>query len=209
MIVGIISLVAGLIGLAAAVMLYKSIVRRPTGDELMTAIADEIQLGAMTYLRAQYTKIGIFALVVAMLLSVQNGFGTSMAFLMGALTSALAGFIGMRAATKANVRTTAAAREQGAGEALLVAFNGGAVMGLAVASFGLLGLGLLFTGLAAGFAVDRIPASVIWGFFDGGFLHRAVARVGGGIFTGGPMSAPIWSARSKPAFPRTIPVTLA
>ena len=153
MIVGIISLVAGLIGLAAAAMLYKSIVRRSTGDALMSAIADEIHLGAMTYLRAQYTKIGIFALVVAMLLSVQSGFGTSIAFLMGALTSALAGLVGMKAATKANVRTTAAAREHGAGEALLVAFDGGAVMGVAVASFGLLGLGLFFTG--TGFQIRR------------------------------------------------------
>jgi K(+)-stimulated pyrophosphate-energized sodium pump len=86
----------------------------------MIAIADEIHLGAMTYLRAQYLKIGIFALVVAMLLSIQHGFGTSIAFLMGALTSALAGLVGMQAATKANVRVTAAARDHGAGEALLV-----------------------------------------------------------------------------------------
>jgi K(+)-stimulated pyrophosphate-energized sodium pump len=183
MIVGIISLVAGLIGLAAAAMLYKSIVRRSTGDALMSAIADEIHLGAMTYLRAQYTKIGIFALVVAMLLSVQSGFGTSIAFLMGALTSALAGLVGMKAATKANVRTTAAAREHGAGEALLVAFDGGAVMGLAVASFGLLGLGLFFTGLASKFAVDPESAATIWGFSMGASSIALFARVGGGIFT--------------------------
>ena len=162
MIVGIMSLVAGLLGLVAAAMLYKGIVRQPTGDAVMTAIAAEIHLGAMTYLRAQYVKIGIFALVVAILLSVQYGFGASAAFLLGALTSALAGLVGMRAATKANVRTTAAAREHGAGEALLMTFNGGAVMGVAVASFGLAGLGLLFALLAGKFAVkvdDSQPKS--------------------------------------------------
>ncbi|MBL8251843.1 MAG: sodium/proton-translocating pyrophosphatase [Candidatus Competibacter sp.] len=161
MIVGILSLVAGLIGLAAAAMLYKAIVRRPTGDELMTSIGAEIQLGAMTYLRAQYAKIAVFALVVAILLSAQHGFGTSIAFLTGALTSALAGLVGMWAATKANTRTTAAAGAQGAGEALLIAFNGGAVMGLAVASFGLLGLSAFFTGLSAQFALDPNSASTI------------------------------------------------
>ncbi len=185
MFVGILSLLAGLIGLAAAAMLYKSIVRLPTGDELMTAIAEEIHLGAMTYLRAQYVKIGIFALVVAMLLafSKQHGFGASLAFLAGALTSALAGLIGMKAATKANVRTTAAARDHGAGEALLVGFNGGAVMGLAVASFGLLGLGLFFTGLSSQFAVDPQSAATIWGFSMGASSIALFARVGGGIFT--------------------------
>ncbi|HRD66609.1 MAG TPA: sodium-translocating pyrophosphatase [Candidatus Competibacter sp.] len=183
MVVGIISLVAGLIGLVAAAMLYGWIVRRPTGDALMTSIANEIQLGAMTYLRAQYAKIGIFALVVAMLLSMQHGFGTSAAFLLGALTSALAGFVGMRAATKANVRTTAAAREHGAGEALLMTFNGGAVMGVAVASFGLVGLGLLFAILASKIAVDPESASTIWGFSMGASSIALFARVGGGIFT--------------------------
>jgi K(+)-stimulated pyrophosphate-energized sodium pump len=183
MIVGIISLVAGLIGLVAAAMLYKSIARRSIGDEVMASIAAEIQLGAMTYLRAQYTKIAIFALVIAILLSVQYGFSTSLAFLLGALASALAGLVGMYAATKANVRVTAAARDQGAGEALLVGFNGGAVMGLAVASFGLLGLGIIFTGLASSFAVDPEKISVVWGFSMGASSIALFARVGGGIFT--------------------------
>lgn len=185
MIVGIISLVAGLLGLCVAAVLYKSIVRRSAGDELMIAIGDEIYLGAMTYLRAQYVKIAIFALIVATLLSVskQHGLGTSAAFLAGALTSALAGLVGMKAATKANTRVTAAARDQGAGEALLVGFNGGAVMGLAVASFGLLGLGAFFTGMAPQFAVEPESASVIWGFSMGASSIALFARVGGGIFT--------------------------
>ncbi|HPF57564.1 MAG TPA: sodium-translocating pyrophosphatase [Candidatus Competibacteraceae bacterium] len=183
MVLGIISLLAGLLGLAAAMMLYKGIVRQSTGDAVMTAISDEIHLGAMTYLKAQYFKIAIFALVIAILLSVQYGFGTSLAFLLGALASGLAGLIGMYAATKANVRVTAAAREHGAGQALLVGFDGGAVMGLAVASFGLLGLGLLYTGLASELAVDPHAVSVIWGFSMGASSIALFARVGGGIFT--------------------------
>jgi len=183
MVLGIISLLAGLLGLGAAMMLYKGIVRQSTGDAVMTAISDEIHLGAMTYLKAQYFKIAIFALVIAILLSVQYGFGTSLSFLLGALASGLAGLIGMYAATKANVRVTAAAREHGAGQALLVGFDGGAVMGLAVASFGLLGLGLLYTGLASELAVDPHSVSVIWGFSMGASSIALFARVGGGIFT--------------------------
>ena len=183
MIVGILSLVLGLGGLAFAARLYRGIVRRSTGDELMTSIAAEIQLGAMTYLRAQYVKISIFALVVAILLAVQHGFDTSLSFLLGALASAVAGLVGMYAATKANVRVTAAAREHSAGEALLVGFDGGAVMGLAVASFGLIGLGLLFTGLSSQFAVNPHSVSVLWGFSMGASSIALFARVGGGIFT--------------------------
>lgn len=181
MFVGILSLLAGLMGLAAAAMLYQSVARRSTGDGLMTAIGEEIQLGAMTYLRAQYVKIGIFALVVAILLAVskQHGFGASIAFLAGALTSALAGLIGMKAATKANVRTTAAARDHGAGEALLVAFDGGAVMGLAVASFGLIGLGLFSTGGLSRPVRGRSAIRFQYlGLFDGRVIHRPV-RPGG------------------------------
>ncbi len=183
MTVGIVSLVAGLLGLIAAAMLYRGVVRQSPGDAVMTAIADEIHLGAMTYLRAQYLKIAIFALVIATLLSVQHGFDTSLAFLLGALSSALAGLVGMKAATKANVRTTAAAGERGASQALMVAFDGGAVMGLAVASFGLLGLGLLFATLSTGFATDPHSVAVVWGFSMGASSIALFARVGGGIFT--------------------------
>jgi K(+)-stimulated pyrophosphate-energized sodium pump len=183
MTVGIISLVAGLLGLIAAAMLYRGVVRQSPGDALMTGIADEIHLGAMTYLRAQYLKIAIFALVIATLLSVQHGFDASLAFLLGALSSALAGLVGMKAATKANVRTTAAAGQHGASQALIVAFDGGAVMGLAVASFGLLGLGLLFAILSTGFATDPHSVAVVWGFSMGASTIALFARVGGGIFT--------------------------
>jgi len=183
MTLGTLSLVAGVCGLLAAWMVYRWIVRQSAGDASMIAIADEIHVGAMSYLRAQYLKIAIFALVVATLLSVQYGFPTSGAFVLGALSSALAGFIGMQAATRANVRTTAAARDQGAGAALLIGFDGGAVMGLAVASFGLLGLGVLYLGLSAKLAVDPDSLSVLFGFSMGASSIALFARVGGGIFT--------------------------
>lgn len=183
MTLGILSLVAGLAGLLAAGVIYRWIVRQSPGDASMTAIADEIHIGAMSYLRSQYFKIAVFALVVAILLSVQYGFGTSGAFVMGALSSALAGFVGMNAATKANVRVTAAAREDGAGAALLIGFDGGAVMGLAVASFGLIGLGVLHLALSSRLAVDPDLTSVLFGFSMGASSIALFARVGGGIFT--------------------------
>ncbi|HYN38158.1 MAG TPA: sodium/proton-translocating pyrophosphatase, partial [Rhodospirillales bacterium] len=141
---GLLSLGASIVGLLAALSLYLTIVRQPAGTEKMQAIAAEIHLGAMTYLREQYLRIALFVFVVAILLSFQYDVRMSAAFVFGGLTSAAAGFIGMKAATKANVRTTAAAMLTGERAALNVAFNGGAVMGLAVASFGLLGLGILF-----------------------------------------------------------------
>jgi K(+)-stimulated pyrophosphate-energized sodium pump len=144
----------------------------------MANIAAEIQLGAMTYLREQYLRISLFVIVVAILLSFQYDWRMSVAFIFGSVSSALAGFVGMRAATKANVRTTAAAMLKGERAALNVAFNGGAVMGLAVASFGLAGLGVLFALFGSIASVN-----VIWGFSMGCSSIALFARVGGGIFT--------------------------
>ena len=153
-------------------------VRQPAGTDRMKAIAAEIELGAMTYLREQYMRIAIFMVVVAILLTFQYDIRMGVAFVFGAVTSALAGFVGMKAATKANVRTTAAALYTGERAALNVAFNGGAVMGLAVASFGLLGLGLLF--YLFGTVAD---VNIVWGFSMGASSIALFARVGGGIFT--------------------------
>ncbi len=183
MTVGIIAAIAALIGLGVAAIVYVGIARRSPGTDAMKAISDQIHLGAMTYLKAQYTKIGIFAVVVALLLMVQYNFSTGIAFIFGALSSALAGVIGMAAATKANVRTTAAARDSGIGEALLVSFNGGAVMGIAVACFGLLGLGIIYAIVSRTLATDPLSASVIWGYSMGASSIALFARVGGGIFT--------------------------
>jgi K(+)-stimulated pyrophosphate-energized sodium pump len=165
-------------GLLAAAGLYVAVIRQPVGTERMREIGDAIHLGAMTYLREQYIRIALFVLVVGILLSFQYDMRMSGAFVFGAVSSALAGFVGMKAATRANVRTTAAALNSNIAGALGVSFNGGAVMGLSVACFGLLGLGLLFYVVAGPEGVN-----IIWGFSMGASSIAFFARVGGGIFT--------------------------
>lgn len=175
---GIVAMLAAVVGFLAAASIYVSIVRQPEGTDRMKAIAAEIHLGAMTYLREQYLRIAVFVIIVAILLTFQYDLRMSVAFIFGGLTSALAGFVGMKAATKANVRTTAAAMLKGETAALNVSFNGGAVMGLAVAAFGLFGLGLL-TSIFSG--IENV--NIIWGFSMGCSSIALFARVGGGIFT--------------------------
>ena len=170
---------AGVFGLAIALITYLGIVKKPTGTDKMRAIAEEIHLGAMTYLKSQYSKLSIFVVIIGVLLFWKFGMHTALSFFLGASASALAGFIGMKAATKSNVRTAAAAKDLNVGGALLVAFNGGSVMGLAVASLGLIGLGVLFQM----FGSDPDSASVISGFSMGASSIALFARVGGGIFT--------------------------
>lgn len=175
---GIVAISAAIVGFLAAFSIYLSIVRQPVGTDRMKAISEEIHLGAMTYLREQYLRISIFVVVVAILLTFQYDFRMGIAFVFGALTSALAGFVGMKAATKANVRTTAAAMLSGERAALNVSFNGGAVMGLSVAAFGLFGLGVLFYLFGT---IENV--NIIWGFSMGASSIALFARVGGGIFT--------------------------
>ena len=170
-------LVGGL-GLVFAVMLYVGVVRAPAGTERMQEIAREIQDGAMTFLRREYSILVVFVAAVAVLLAWKLQWETGVAFAVGAACSVLAGFSGMRAATLANVRTAAAAKDAGQGKALLTAFNGGAVMGVAVASLGLVGVGLLFR-----FYGNPDQASIINGFAMGASSIALFARVGGGIFT--------------------------
>jgi K(+)-stimulated pyrophosphate-energized sodium pump len=117
---GLVALAAAVIGLLAAAVLYVGIARQPVGTDKMKAIADEIHLGAMTYLREQYIRIAIFMVIVAILLTFQYDIRMGASFVFGAVTSALAGFVGMKAATKANVRTTAAALYSGERAALNV-----------------------------------------------------------------------------------------
>ena len=170
---------AGVIGLACALVAYVFVNKQPVGTDKMRSIADEIHLGAMTFLKAEYTKLAIFVAIVAVLLFFGFGPQTAMAFVGGAFCSGLAGFIGMKAATKGNVRTAAAAKDKGVSAALMVAFNGGAVMGLSVASLGLLGLGLLFVI----FQSDANVTGIISGFSMGASSIALFARIGGGIFT--------------------------
>ena len=181
------SWVAGVFGLGAALFVYRYVVRQPGGTDVMTELADQIHDGAMAFLRREYTVLAIFVAVVAVLLFLVIGQASALAYVAGASSSVLAGFFGMKAATRANVRTAAAANREGQGKALRIAFFGGAVMGLSVAALGLLGIGALYTLLAS----DAIPgtndlprfAEIISGFAMGASSIALFARVGGGIFT--------------------------
>lgn len=177
--IGIIAPAAGAIGLVAALITYIYIVKQSTGTDKMRAIAEEIHLGAMTFMKAEYTKILIFVVVVGGLIAWALGVQTAIAFVAGSFSSGLAGFIGMKAATKGNVRTAAAAKESGVAKALLISFNSGSVMGLAVASLGLIFLGAIFYYLGD----SAETAAIIAGFSMGASSIALFARIGGGIFT--------------------------
>ena len=168
----------GVFGLVVALIIYLAIVRRGDGNDLMREIAERIHSGAMAFLRREYSILVVFVLIVAVLLAWRLHVYTAVCFISGAVCSALAGFIGMKAATKANVRTAEAARSSGEGAALLVSFDGGTVMGLAVASLGLLGLGIFYS-----FFGNPETSMHLNGFAMGASSIAFFARVGGGIFT--------------------------
>jgi len=171
--------IAGVVGLLFALGTYFKLIKQSAGTEKMIAIGEEIHLGAMSFLKAEYKLLSVFVVIVAVLLGIGLNVETSVAFVSGAIVSALAGFIGMKAATKTNVRTAAAAKDHGQGKALLTAFGGGAVMGLSVASLGLIGLGVFY--FLYGQYVETV--TVISGFSMGASSIALFARVGGGIFT--------------------------
>ena len=182
--------IAGAIGLFAALLIFRSVNGRSPGTGLLPTIAGRIELGAMAFLRRQYLVLAPVLIVVAILLSVAVGWRVGVTFVLGGLCSLVAGLIGMRAATRANVRTAEAARKDGAAAALQVAFGGGAVMGLAVASLGLLGIGLmlrLLLDLGDPASIDDAHfgrfAEVIAGFAMGASSIALFARIGGGIYT--------------------------
>ncbi len=171
----------GIIGLVVAYYIYQKILEYPEGEAKVAEIGDEIHLGAMVFMRREYRMLFWFALVLflVLLFSPGLGVGTAIAFVVGALASAGAGYIGMSTATRANVRTTTAAHTKGPAEALTVAFFGGSIMGLAVASLGLIGLGTLYLF----FGGDPETAHTIHGFGMGASSVALFSRVGGGIFT--------------------------
>ena len=169
--------VLGLLGMGVAVITYFWIVKQDPGDEKMQDIAEQIHLGAMVFLKREYMIVMGFVAVLFCVLSFAPGLGiwTGVAFLAGAFCSMLAGVIGMKAATRANVRTTQAAKTGGASAALLIAFRGGSVMGISVAALGVLGIGIFYY-----FTKDL---KIINGFAMGASCIALFARVGGGIFT--------------------------
>jgi len=172
--------ILGVVGLIAAFVIYGIIKSYDEGSDALKKIADQIHLGAMVFMRREYTMLALFAAALLVLISVTDlGLYTAAAFLAGALSSACAGWFGMYTATKANVRTTNAAHTQGQASALAVAFFGGSIMGLAVASLGLLGLGLVYYF----FGGDPHTAHHIHGFGMGASVVALFSRVGGGIYT--------------------------
>jgi len=168
----------GAAGLLFALGIFLYIKKQPVGTDRMAELSEMIHDGAMVYLKRQYIILAGFIAVVFTLLFWKLAPQTAMAFLGGALCSILAGYFGMKAATRANVRTSQAATESGQAKALSIAFSGGAVMGVSVASLGLIGVGILF------FLYGKPEtAQYINGFAMGASSIALFARVGGGIFT--------------------------
>ena len=175
----LISVILGLLGLLSAYLVYLKVKSSSEGEGRVKEIGDEIHLGAMVFMSAEYKRLAIFCLVCIVALYFSLGWQTAISFLLGALCSGTAGFIGMYSATKANVRTAVAAKEKGASEALNIAFFGGSIMGLTVAAMGLFGVGILFHYFAGN--IETIHA--IEGFAMGASSVALFSRVGGGIFT--------------------------
>ena len=174
--------VFGIAGLVLAAAIYSWISKQSDGNDLMRKLAGQIHEGAMVFLKREYKILAIFVVVVFVLLSVAISAKTGIAFIVGAICSVLAGFFGMNSATKANVRTAAAANSGGGqAGALSMAFFGGTVMGLSVASLGLLGVGVLFWYFDV--LGNAANVTIISGFSMGASSIALFARVGGGIFT--------------------------
>ncbi|ALE02158.1 potassium transporter [Candidatus Pseudothioglobus singularis PS1] len=159
------------------VIIYQWITKQDGGSGAVKKIGEQIHIGAIVFMKREYKMLSIFALVLLVLLYIFLGAASALCFLVGAVTSATAGYIGMNTATIANVRTAQAAHDKGSASALTVAFFGGSVMGLSVAALGLLGLG----GLYYFFGAEHSEA--LHGFAMGGSVVALFSRVGGGIFT--------------------------
>lgn len=170
---------SGVLGLAAAVAVMFVIRRRPAGDEKVQEIAEAIRSGSIVYLRQQYSVLVVVVTLVAITIALAISPTAAVAFVIGAFGSTAAGLVGMLTATEANSRTAVAAQEHGAIEAFAIACMSGCVMGLTVASVGLIGLGGLYCFLGA----DQNSLQIFSCFGMGASLVALFARVGGGIFT--------------------------
>lgn len=174
----------GMIGLALAGVSYWMVKRYPDGTDAMKQYAQAIHDGAMIFLKREYQAIAVFVVILGIILTLafrNQAPLIGLSYFFGAFCSMFAGYIGMKAATRGGVRSTEAARQHGIGESLVVAFTGGSVMGLAVASLGVIGLGvvmLLGRNLEMGVLVQYLT-----GYSMGASSVALFARVGGGIFT--------------------------
>jgi len=171
--------ILGIFGLVIALLLYATVKKWSPGEGKVAEIGEAIHLGAMVFIKREYSLLGMFAALIIVLLFFSLGLDTAIAFIVGAASSATAGYIGMYTATQANTRTTTAAHADGAASALTVAFFGGSIMGMTVASVGLLGLGSLYLVYGG----DPGTESVIHGFGMGASTVALFSRVGGGIYT--------------------------
>ncbi len=160
------------------IALYLWLKKLPSGTEKMEKIASLIEKGSLAFLKKEYAILSIFILLVAGLIFYFSGIFSSLAYLLGGIISLFAGFMGMKAATKANVRTTEAARLNKKDEALRISFFGGSVMGLTVASLGLLGVYFAFE-----YLTNRLELSLLNNFALGASTVAFFARIGGGIYT--------------------------
>jgi K(+)-stimulated pyrophosphate-energized sodium pump len=170
------SIISGLAAIAVAIGLIAKINKEPAGDKKMQEIAQAIQVGAKAYLNRQYKTVAVVAVVVAVLIGWGLGLTTMAAFLVGAIASAFAGYIGMNVSVRANVKTAEAAKS-GLKKSLAVAFEGGSVTGLLVVGLALLSVTVFYA------LTQNVTALIGLGF--GGSLISVFARLGGGIFTKG------------------------
>ena len=169
---------SGVVALLLALKLYNDIKKLPSGSGKLTEVAAAIRTGAFAYLNEQFKHIAPFAGVAFLLIFFTIGFNSALTYIIGASFSLLAGYLGMNAATMANVRTTVAASANKPKDALMVAFNGGSVMGLIVAGLGIIGLGVFFFL----YGTPEHHESII-GFGLGASSVALFARIGGGIYT--------------------------
>ena len=169
----------GILGMVMAFVVYKLVMKYPDGEDNVKKIGDQIHAGALAFMKTEYKYLSIFIAVIVLLAWYALGPYTAISIVVGAICSSVAGFIGMSAATKANVRTATAAQKDGPAAALSVSFYGGSIMGLCVASLGLIGLG----GLYYFYIPAEIDPHKLEGFAMGASVVALFSRVGGGIFT--------------------------
>lgn len=179
-----IGFVVTLLGIAYALYLFNWVGRQDAGTPRMKEIAQYIQEGANTFLKQEYRILVVFVFVLFFILGFVLNWPTAFAYLLGSGFSTLAGYVGMQAATKANVRTAQGADQGGMGRALQIAFRGGTIMGVSVVSLGLLGLLLIFVPSILLFDIEAVEAiTYLTGFALGASSIALFARVGGGIYT--------------------------
>lgn len=171
----VLAVVAAVLAILYAGYLAMKVNKQDAGDGKMTEISSAIAGGAQAFLFAEYKILIVFAVVLFVLIGIAVNWGTAVCFIIGALFSTIAGYIGMTVATRANVRTARAAQQKGMGGALSIAFSGGAVMGMCVAGLGLLGVSVIY--------IITGDADILFGFSLGASSIALFARVGGGIYT--------------------------